>query len=113
MRWWTTRGPRATNRRTQDQDRFQQCAQQWGRGVIHLWDRGVAGGPWLQAVLDVNVRFVLRWQKRDNLLDRWGEERKAWQIAQGQRSWDPRWLRDRRHATLQRVRGCGGERYPP
>jgi hypothetical protein len=103
MRWWTTRGPRATDRRTQEQRLLQQCAQQWGRQVIHLWDRGFAGGPWIQQVLEANVRFVLRWQKGYKLLDRWGEERKAWQIAQGQRSWEYRWLQERPRGQAHKV----------
>ncbi len=103
MEWWTTRGPHASNRRTQEQQLFARCMTTWGRHVIHLWDRGFAGGPWLQQVLSANARFVLRWQKGYKLLDRWGEERKAWQIARGQRSWAYRWLRDTRRREQQKV----------
>lgn len=103
MEWWTTRGPHASDRRTQELALFWRCWTAWGRRVIHIWDRGFAGGPWLQHVLTANARFVLRWQKGYKLLDRWGEERKAWQIARGQRSWDYRWLRDTRRRELQKV----------
>jgi hypothetical protein len=103
MDWWTTRGPHATDRRTQEHRLFAQCLTTWGRRAIHIWDRGFAGGPWLQQVLTANARFVLRWQKGYKLLDRWGEERKAWQIAQGQRSWEARWLRDIRRGERQKV----------
>jgi hypothetical protein len=45
-------------------------------------------------MLEHNIRFVLRWKKRNKLLDLWGEARKAWEITRGKRSWDYRYLRD-------------------
>jgi Transposase DDE domain len=57
-------------------------------------DREFASGPWLRLMLDANIRFVLRWKKRQKLLDTWGETRKAWEITRGKRSWDYRHLRD-------------------
>lgn len=68
-----------------------------------VWDRGFAGGPWLTQVVDANVRFVLGWPKRYQLLDAWAEERKAWEIARGKRSWEYRWWHDRRSGTRQKV----------
>lgn len=103
MHWWTTRGPRASDRRREEQHLLGQCVQTWGRQVRHVWDRGFAGSPWLTHILDHNVRFVLRWPKRYKLLDPWAEERKAWEIARGKRSWDYRWLQDRRSGALQKV----------
>lgn len=103
MQWWTTRGPRSSNRRQEEQRMLQHCVETWGRQVRHVWDRGFAGGPWLTQILDANVRCVLRWPKRYKLLDAWAEERKAWEIARGKRSWDYRWLQDRRSGTRQRV----------
>ncbi len=103
MEWWTTRGRRSTDRRTQDLALLARCVPAWGRPVIHLWDRGVAGGPWLCAALSANVRFVLRWQKGYQLLDRDGEERKAWEIARGKRSWGYRSLEDQRCHETQKV----------
>lgn len=103
MQWWTTRGPRSSDRRHEEQRMLEHCVQTWGRQVRHVWDRGFAGGPWLTQVLDANVRFVLRWPKRYKLLDAWAEERKAWEIARGKRSWEYRWLQDRRSGTRQKV----------
>ena len=48
MRWWTRRGPLATDRSTNLAALLDQCCQKWGQRVIHLWDRGFAGGPWLR-----------------------------------------------------------------
>jgi hypothetical protein len=94
MRWWTSRGKRASDHRTQVRELLQRSRQAWGRQVRHVWDREFASGPWLQILLDANIRFVLRWKKRQKLLDGWGELRKAWEITRGKRSWDYRHLRD-------------------
>jgi hypothetical protein len=45
-------------------------------------------------MLEANIRYVLRWKKRQKLLDAWGEARKAWEITRAKRSWGYRWLRD-------------------
>ncbi len=103
MEWWTTRGPRQTDRRTEERRLFHHCLEAWGRQVQHVWDCGFAGSPWLTLVLTTNARFVLRWPKHDKLLDRWAEERKAWQIAWGQCSSDHRWLRDMQSRQLRKV----------
>ena len=87
MRWWTTRGTRASDRRTEEFILLRQCAHAWGPRVLHVWDRGFAGNPWLSLVLDYHLRFVLRWPKRYHLVDAQGQERPAWQIARGKRTW--------------------------
>jgi hypothetical protein len=104
MQWWTTRCPRATDRRTVEQTLFTRCVTTWGRTVRHVWDRGFAGEPWLNVVLVADARFVLRWPKRYKLLDNWGDERKAWEIARGKRSQSYRLLRDS-HTRQQRKVG--------
>jgi hypothetical protein len=93
-RWWTRRGERASDERTELQHLLDQAVTCWGRRVVHIWDRGFASGPWLQLMLKHNIRFVLRWKKRNKLLDHWGEARPAWQITRGKRSWGYRHLRD-------------------
>jgi hypothetical protein len=103
MQWWTTRGDRATDARTVELALLQQCHMAWGRAVCHVFDRGFAGAPWLTQLLDANLRFVLRWPKRYKLLDHWAEERKAWEIARGKRSWDTRLIRDTRSRELRNV----------
>lgn len=96
MRWWSTRGAQARDKRTEEGVLLQWCAQQWGGRVLHLWDRGFAGSRWLGAALDAGVRFVVRWPTRYHLVDE--QARPAWQIVRGKRSWDHRLLWDgRRH----------------
>lgn len=94
MRWWTRRGERTSDERTELQQMLDRAINSWGRRVVHVWDRGFASGPWVQLMLEHNIRFVLRWKKRNKLLDPWGEARKAWEITRGKRSWDYRYLRD-------------------
>ena len=103
MQWWTTRGEHATDRRTQEQQLLARCARAWGQQVIHLFDRGFASGPWLIALAAVNARFILRWKNGQKLLDAWGEERKAWEIGRGKRTWGVRWLRDSHTGQTRKV----------
>jgi len=46
MRWWTTRGPLRSDRRSEERRLLRACAQAWGRRVLHVWDRGFDGGGW-------------------------------------------------------------------
>jgi hypothetical protein len=94
MRWWTRRGERASDERTELQQMLDRAVRYWGRHVVHIWDRGFASAMWVQLMLEANIRFVLRWKKRNKLLDSWGEARKAWEITRGKRSWYYRYLRD-------------------
>lgn len=103
LRWWTRRGERASDERSEVQQLLEQARACWGRRVVHVWDRGFASGPWLQMMLKAEIRFVLRWKKRNKLLDQWGEARKAWQITRGKRSWDYRLLRDTHTAERHKV----------
>ncbi len=98
MRWWTNRGARASDKRTEEEALFARCVAAWGQRVIHVWDRGFAGSRWLHTVFAAPARFVLRWPARYKLIDATGRERKAWEIARGKRSWGYRLLWDaRRH----------------
>lgn len=98
MRWWSTRGALASDRRTEEALLLRDCTQAWSRSVIHVFDRGFAGGPWLThlagtslyAPTQVKARFILRWNKDYKLLTPDGGEMKAWQIARGKRSQDRR-----------------------
>lgn len=100
MRWWSPRGPQASDRRTEEGDLLRPWAQRWGRRVCHVGARGFAGTPGLDEVLARPLRFVLRWPGRYNRLGpRTGwHPAKAGELARGQRSWDHRLLWDaRRH----------------
>ena len=80
-----------------------ECVRRFGRQVLHVWDRGYAGSPWLGLVLPHGVRFVLRWPKAYQLVDASGTKRPAWQIARGKRAWGHRSWWDVRRRQYQKV----------
>jgi hypothetical protein len=73
---------------------LQHLAKRWGRQVIHVWDRGFAGAPWLIQALEARVRFILRWKKGNYLIDEQGERHKASEISRKKRSIDHRLIYD-------------------
>ncbi len=93
MRWWTSRGQLASHRREQTSSLLAQCAEWWQRRVVHVFDRGYAGAPWLQELLGHQARFIMRWPTRYHLADDRGE-RPAWHITRGKRSQDRREIWD-------------------
>jgi hypothetical protein len=94
LRYWTTRGEAQTTKRQEEHQVLQQVAKRWGRMVIHIWDRGFAGAPWLGFALLYQVRFIVRWQKGYNLIAGDGRLLKAWQCTRGKRSMDHRLIYD-------------------
>jgi hypothetical protein len=102
MRWWTTRGEQQSQKRTEEQAVLAQIDELWGKEVLHIWDRGFAGNPWLTQVFMQGARFVMRWPKNYYLLDEQRQLRKPGEIAKGKRSWDHRLLWDaRRHCECK------------
>lgn len=97
MRWWTSRGERARQRRSVERELLAAVSDRWGQEVIHVWDRGFAGTPWLQMAFVHAVRFVMRWPKRYRLCPEEGREAcMAWTLTRGKRSWGHRPLWDTR-----------------
>ena len=103
MRWWSARGSHASDHQSEVCDLLDQSLDDWGRQVRHVFDRGFASAPWICRFLQRELRFVLRWKKRQKLLDGWGELRKAWEIARGKRSQDYRWLRESHTGLTRKV----------
>jgi len=96
LRWWTTRGEMASDKRTEESQVLQQVARRWGRLVVHVWDQGFAGAPWVSQALQHQVRFILRWKKNYQLQTDTGQLRKAWECTRGKRSMDHRLIYDSR-----------------
>ncbi len=48
----------------------------WGRPLVHVFDRGYASGAWLQTLLRYRARFVIRWIKKHIFSTCAGEEKK-------------------------------------
>lgn len=103
LNWWSTRGQEATDRRSVEREILAETSNRWGQAVIHIWDRGFAGMPWLTMAYVHAVRFIMRWPKHYRLLDEHWCERKAWQITKGKRSWGKRLLHDARRRCDRQV----------
>ena len=73
MRWWTSRGPLTSHLREQTATLLSQCALRWQQRVIHVFDRGYAGAPWLEELIGHQARFIVRWPTRYHLADAPGE----------------------------------------
>jgi hypothetical protein len=98
MRWWTSRGARASFKRDEQAKLLLQGVLLWGREVMHVFDQGFASSFWLGLLLAFSLRFVLRWKKDYHLVDAQGQRCAAWKIARGKRGWQERWVWDcRRH----------------
>ena len=61
MRWWTNRGKLASHRREETASLLSQCIAGWQRRVVHVFDRGFAGAPWLRELMGHQARFIIRW----------------------------------------------------
>jgi hypothetical protein len=96
MRWWTTRGTLAQTGRDLEIRLLDACVRSWGRRLLHVFDRGFAGSPWVGACLQRELRLLMRWPKDYKLRDGEGNTRQAWQITRGKRSWAQRQVWDGR-----------------
>lgn len=96
IRFWTTRGDAKTTKHEEEHLLLRDLAQRWGKSVIHLWDRGFAGAPWLGLVTLYQIRFIVRWQKNYKLQTSDGRLLKTWQCSRGKRSSDHRMIYDAR-----------------
>jgi hypothetical protein len=85
MSWWSTKGEYAVKLREQQEALLRKCVRVWGDGLLHLFDRGYAGGPWLQVLQSLKVHFVIRWKKGHVFVNAQGVEKKLWQMGQGKK----------------------------
>jgi hypothetical protein len=102
MRWWTNRGEKAEEKRAVEGSLLAQCSAAWGKAVIHIFDRGFAGAPWLEALVQADVRFIMRWSKGYHLRTETGEEAPAWMFTRGRRTRSYRDIRDSRTGQQSR-----------
>ncbi len=101
--WWTTRGEHQTTKRELEKQVLDQIDRRWGKEVVHIWDRGFAGQPWLTLAFIHAARFVMRWPKNYRLLDAQGQTRQPGQISKAKRSWEQRLLWDARRRCQRKV----------
>lgn len=103
MRWWTTRGEHKTSGREVATKLLKDAAKRWGQRVIHIFDRGYAGAPWLAQLLAQDVRFIVRWNAHYRLLDAEGNLRQPWELARGKRSQYHREIWDSGHRCWRKA----------
>jgi hypothetical protein len=103
MDWWTNRGKFASDKRSRHEQLLTRLAQDFAQQVLHVFDRGFAGSPWLTQVFAHHLRFVMRWPRAYKLLNSNGQLLKAWQIARGKRSWQQRYVWDARRHCQRKV----------
>ena len=97
LRWWTSRGPLASYEKDENCKLLRLVTQRWGRSLIHVFDRGYCGSPWLGALRGFDTRFTLRWKTNYHLVDAAGIKQAAWKIARGKVGLAPRTLFDAVH----------------
>jgi len=101
----SARGKFASDKATQAQKLLKQLAA-WGKQVVHVFDQGYSGAPWLNQLLQHDVLFILRWRKDYKLTDLQGNTRKAWQLLRGKRSVDHRMVWDARRRCQRKAGLC-------
>ncbi len=97
LRWWTSRGPLASHEKDENCKLLRLVSGRWGRRLLHVFDRGYCGSPWLGALYGFKTRFILRWKTTSHLLDAHGVKQAAWKIARGKRGLAPRTIFDAVH----------------
>jgi hypothetical protein len=102
LHWWTSRGPQASQKATEHFAILKRVWQAWGRCVVHIFDQGFAGAPWLGLLLLFQLRFVLRWKPDYQLIGPSGQLKSARRLVAWKRSCDTRLIRDApRHVVRQ------------
>lgn len=102
MRWWTNRGDRQEQMRDVEVSLLEKCAAAWGKAVLHVFDRGYAGGPWLEALARTDTRFIIRWKKDYHLHDALGNSAAAWKLVRGKKTKQSRMVADARNGGSSR-----------
>jgi hypothetical protein len=103
MRWWSKQGPQASNQRAVEQQLLAETHQRWGKRVVHTWDRGFAGLPWLGQAIQKEVRFVVRWPRRYRLDDALGIPHQPSDFTRRIRSWGHGELSDLRRRCKVKI----------
>ena len=86
LEWWTSRGKHAAQRGPVLLKLLQWAREQFSSAVLHVFDRGFAGGPWLGILLNGQDRFLLRWPSAYQLLDEKGRLKRASLFSVGKKA---------------------------
>ena len=114
--WWSRRGKHATKREPVLFKLLQWAREQFSSAVLHIFDRGFAGGPWLGILLNGQDRFLLRWPSAYQLLDEKGRLKRASLFSVGRKATSSRQVWDmNRKCKLRRSllwRPCLHKNHP-
>lgn len=94
QKWWSTRLEEGCKAATIKQQCLKQAVKDFGKRVIHVFDQGYAGAPWLQVLFQHSQHFILRWNKAYNLVDKQERELPCWQLVRGKKSLSRRMIKD-------------------
>ncbi len=94
MEYWSRKGEHATNQREVEKRLLWKTSRYFGKDVVHIFDRGYAGGPWIGELNLHKVPFVIRWKGKHHFIDETGEEKALWTFARGKRTWGYRDVED-------------------
>jgi hypothetical protein len=104
LRWWTSRGEQASDRRSEESQILEKIARWWGSRVVHVFDQGFAGSPWVLTLLQYRpLLFVLRWKKGYKLVGKDGQAKLAWKLVQGKHAMDHKEIWDARRRCKRTV----------
>jgi hypothetical protein len=87
MKQWTRKGEMASNHQEEEGKILEKLSRMWGKSVIHVFDRGYAGAPWLKRLIASESHFVIRWKKKHFFYNAKGEKQLLSQMGKGKRSW--------------------------
>src|SRR5260370_32062854 len=87
LQGWTTRGSCATTGREAARTMLWYAQHNWGRLLLHIFDQGFAGLPWLVVLGEAQVRFVLRWRADYHLCDLQEHKKSPGQLTGHLRAW--------------------------
>ena len=86
FKWWTSRGRHTSSLGLVRFQLLQWAREQYAWAVLHVFDRGYAGSPWLGLVLAKQDRFLLRWPSAYQLLDQKGILKRASLFSVGRKA---------------------------
>ena len=90
FRWWTNRGKYVASYTRLRWELLKEVRKHLSNQVIHVFDRGFAGQPWLSLLCQGKDRFVMRWSKHYKLTDLKGNTKKPFRFSVGKKAMSSR-----------------------
>ena len=86
LEWWSSRGKHATKRGPVLFKLLQWAREQFSSSVLHVFDRGFAGSPWIGILLNGQDRILVRWPSAYKLFDEKGRLKRASLFSVGKKA---------------------------